>query len=199
MSITNVNVVKFSNEQVRTVCDALGKSYYRCNEVRDRWDSLGANQAALDVIQSDIKAAANAVLDTYLHCVIDERIWFVGDGASGINTLTPNTSEDVVDGSPVDGRPACSGQKIHAAMERVVEFQNWLLNNLGAQFTIAARNGLACLNTVLVCSRYGPSTINLTNAANFLTRCSELRTDYEVSSNLKLGTILALATNPNPD
>ena len=197
MAVTDIDVVKFSNERVRTVCDRLGRAYYYCDSTKDRWDSLGGGQPALDIMQSDIKTAANAILEAYFHCIIDERIWFVGNGASGINTLTPNTSESISDGSQADGRSPNTGQKVHACMERVVEFQNWLLNNSGGQFTSSLRNGLACLNTVLVCSSYGPNIINLTNANNFLTRCEELRVNYEATSNLNLGTILALAVSTN--
>jgi hypothetical protein len=196
MPITDINVIKFSDQRIRIVCDMLARAYYKCDEVRDRWDALGGDQPALDIMQNDIKAAADAVMDAYFHCVLDERIWFVGDGTNGINILTPNTVDTVVDGSPADGRSTCTGQKIHAAMERVVQWQNWLLNNAGGQFGSAARDGLACLNTVVVCSKYGQETITLSNAGNFLTRCSELRTEYEANSGLKLATILNLAVNP---
>lgn len=55
------------------------------------------------------------------------------------------------------------------------------------------RGGVAWLNTVLQCSSYSIGTIVLSDAQNLLTRCSELRTNYQASSNVNLTTILQAA------
>jgi len=67
------------------------------------------------------------------------------------------------------------------------------------QAGVAVRGGLAYLNTVLQMSSYGPGTPVLSDASNFITRCTELRTNYEANSNANLNTLLALAVNPTPN
>jgi hypothetical protein len=62
---------------------------------------------------------------------------------------------------------------------------------------VAHRMGTAFLNTVLQCSSFGPATIVLTDAQNLITRCTELKTEYQASSSAKLTTLLTAAVNPN--
>lgn len=61
---------------------------------------------------------------------------------------------------------------------------------------VAPRGGTSWLNTVLQVSSYGPTPIGLTDAGNFINRCSELKTNFEASTNSNLNTILAAAVNP---
>lgn len=44
MPITNVQAVKFCNEQIRPAAEAILKAYYRAKEVRNKWyaDNMGA-------------------------------------------------------------------------------------------------------------------------------------------------------------
>src|SRR5687767_11279440 len=104
MPVTDPTAVKFSNEQARVAADLLARAYYIGDAARDRWDGLGGGQPALDVMQVDIRDAADAVLDAYLHVYLAEKIWFLGT-----NIVIPNTSEAIVDGSPTDGRSAATG------------------------------------------------------------------------------------------
>ena len=60
---------------------------------------------------------------------------------------------------------------------------------------VAPRGGVSWLNTVLQCSGYGPAPIVLGDAQNFLTRCTELKTEYQANSAAKLATILSAAVN----
>jgi hypothetical protein len=192
MPVTDPTAIKFCNEQARPAADLCAQAYYLCDEARDRWDSLGGGQPAIDVMQADIRAAANAVIAAYQHSFLAEKIWFLGT-----NTVIPNTSEDVVDGSPADGRPDATGAKVHAAMDRAIQLQNWLFSATQS-FTDSARNNAAAFNSVLEASSKGPPTMTVAAAGNMMTRASELRTNYEASSNANLGTLLALSVNPNP-
>lgn len=191
MAITDATAIRFSNEFVRVSADGLAHAYYLCDAARDRWDSLGGGQGAIDAMTSDIRQAANKLVWAYEFCWRAEKVWFLLGGTS----MIPNTSETVSDGSPADGRPAATGQKCVAVIDRVVQLQNWLLSPDGV-FTNSARSGSAYYNTVLAASSYGPVTLSVSDAGNFMNRCGELRTNYEASSNTNLGTLLALAVNP---
>lgn len=192
MAITDPTAIKFCNEQVRVAADLLARAYYLCDAARDRWDSLGGGQPAIDVMQADIRKAADAVIAVYQHSFLAEKIWFLGT-----NLVIPNTSEDVVDGSPGDGRPDANGAKVHGVMDRVVQLQNWLFSATQS-FSDTARNNAAAFNTVLEASAKGPPVMTVAAAGNMMNRAGELRTNYEASSGANLGTILALAVNPNP-
>ncbi len=63
---------------------------------------------------------------------------------------------------------------------------------------VAVRGGLSFINTVLQASNYGPPTLVLSDATNFITRCTELKTNYEANSSANLNNLLALAVNTNP-
>lgn len=62
---------------------------------------------------------------------------------------------------------------------------------------VPTRTGTAYLNTILQCSSYGPATIVLSDAQNFITRLTELKTNYQAGSNANLTTVLACAVQPN--
>jgi hypothetical protein len=192
MAITDPDAIKFSNEQARVGADLLARAYYRCDAARDRWDGLAGDEAAkIAVMGADIRAAADAVIAAYLHAYLSEKIWFLG-----VNSLFPNTTEEVSDGSAADGRPAATGAKVIAVMSRAIEFQNWLLSASGS-FTDSARGSLAYFNTVLAASTYNNGTpLDASSAGNLMNRCGELRTNYEASSGANLNSILAFAVNP---
>lgn len=191
MAVTDAYAIKFSNEVIRVGADRLAQAYYRADAAADRWGSLGGGQPAIDVMEQDIRKACNRIIELYEFCWRAEKVWFLG-----MNSTIPNDSgESVVDGSPADHRPAITGQSIHALMARVVELQNWLLSATQS-FTDTARNNAATYNTVLSASDGGPVVLSEANAGNAINRFGELRTDYEASSNVKLGTILAVAVNP---
>ena len=186
MPVTDPTAIKFANNYARTAADKLGRAYYLCDAARDRWDSLGGGQPAIDVMLADVRAAADAVVGTYQHCFLAEKLWFLGT-----NVVIPNTSETLVDGSPADGRPIGTGAKIHAVMARAVEFQNWLFSATQS-FSDAARDNAAGFNTVIEVSSDGSPTLTVAAAGNFMNRAGELRTNYEASGNANLGNLLAL-------
>lgn len=191
MPVTDPTAIKFCNEQARVAADLCAQAYVLCDAARDRWDSLGGGQPAIDAMEQDIRDAADAVLDAYMHAFLSEKIWFLGT-----NLVVPNTSETLDDNSPSDGRPAGTGAKVHAVMDRAIQFQNWLFSGTQS-FTDAARNNAAAFNTVLEASRSGPPTMSVAAAGNMMNRAGELRTNYEANSNQLLGTLLAFAVNPS--
>jgi hypothetical protein len=190
VTITDTTAVKFSNEQARVAADKLAQAYALCDDARDRWDSLGGGQPAIDVMEGDIRSAADAVVTAYLHCFLAEKLWFLGT-----NIVIPNTSEAISDGSPADSRPAATGAKVHGVMDRAVQMQNWLFSATQS-FTDTARNNAATFNTVIEASSNGPPTMTVAAAGNMMTRCSELRTNYEANTQANLNALLAFAVNP---
>jgi hypothetical protein len=141
-------------------------------------------------MEADIRRAATQVIHTFEFAFLTEKVWFLG-----VNSAFPNTTEAVADGSPADRRPEATGAKVNAVMSRTVEFQNWLLSQAGS-FSDAARSGSAYYNTVLMASNYGPPTMSDSTAENLITRCGELASNYEASSNTNLSSLLAMAVNP---
>lgn len=191
MAITDATSVKFSNEQARVAADLCARAYYLCDGALDRWDSLGGGQPAIDVMEADIRACANAVIAAYQHCFLAEKIWFLG-----VNITITNTSDEIVDGSPADNRPLATGAKVHGVMDRAIQFQNWLFSATQS-FTDAARDNAAGFNTVLQASKDGPPTMSVSDAGNMMNRAGELRTNYEAASGVNLGVLLAFAVNPH--
>lgn len=190
VAVTDPTAIKFSNEQARVAADLCAQAYYLCDAARDRWDSLGGGQPAIDVMQVDIRDAADAVIAAYLHAFITEKIWFLGT-----NIVIPNTAEVISDGSPADLRPAATGAKVHAVLDRAIQLQNWLFSATQS-FTDAARNNAATFNTVLEASSKGPPVMSVAAAGNLMNRAGELRTNYEAGSGANLGVLLAFAVNP---
>lgn len=193
MPITSQTDLNFSDQRVRPAADQLARAYYRAGSLISRWNALGAGQSALNVMSADIRSAASYLVDAYTFCFLTEKIWFLGVNSDFIS----NDTTAVSDGSPADGRPANTTAKVNGVMNRVVEVQNWLFSATES-FTDSTRNNAAAFNTVLQASNYGPATIALSDAANFINRCTELKTNYEATSSANLNTLLALAVNPNP-
>lgn len=192
MSVTDPTAVAFSNDRIRVAADRLANAYYLCQSVSDRWTALGGGQPAIDVMEADIRFAAQHVADLYELCWRTEKLWFV----LGSTSLIPNDPvEDIVDGSPADGRPAANGEDAVRVVDRVVQLQNWLLSTDG-DFTAAARAGLAYYNTIIAASEDGPVTLSVADAGNFINRCNELETNYDASGGFNLTTVLAIAVNP---
>jgi len=192
MPITDSTAIKFANEKIRVSADKLAQCYYHCTAILERWNSLGGGQPAIDVMQNDIRNCADLLTETYQFCFLVEKFWFI----LGSTSMIPNDSTTLNDGSPADGRPASTGQKCVSVIDRVVQFQNWLLSSAGS-FTDTTRANISYINTVLEVSNNGPATMSVADAGNFINRCDELKTNYEANTNQNLGTILALAVNPN--
>jgi len=178
--------VKYCNERVRVSANKLQDAYALCDAVADRWTSLGGGATAFNVMQDDIRQAANAVVDAYQFCYLTEKLWFL----HGDSSFIPNNADTVSDGAPADGRSQITGAKVHGVLTRVIEFQNWLLSSAGS-FTDSTRTNVAYINTVMAVCVEGPTQTQAA-AENFINRCTELRTNYEASSNANLNTILSV-------
>lgn len=311
-NITDKRATDFSNNYIRPLSNNLGKSYYRDKAVGSRWIGLGSNQAALDQMQPDIKAAADQKILTFDQSFFVEKSWFMNQAV-----LFPNDASPVFDnnGASQDtSRPLITGAMVNNLITRGIEFQNWLLSmagafngtfqvetatavgtitgagnatvivtafgmnnspktisvavantdtaatwagkvrtaltadaDVGGFFTVsgagasiiltpktlavfgndptlnvslangtctgitaapssanttvgvAVRGGVSWFQTVMMCSSFGPSPVVLSDAGNFINRCTELVTNYEANSFANLNTILAVATNPQPN
>lgn len=196
MPVTDINAIRFCNEHVRVNADKLAQAYTAVNDARNRWDALGGGSGAISIMGSQIKSVADRLVSLYESCYRAEKIWFL----LGATSLIPNTSDPIFDNSDRTAqdpsRPPMTGQSVVALVDRLVQFQNWLLSSTG-DFSDPARNSASYYNTVLAGSNSGPLVLTVSNAENEMTRFSELRTRYQANTNQELGIILAVAVNPN--
>mgnify|MGYP006908208026 CR=1 FL=1 len=186
--ITDPTAIAYCNESVRPAADLIAQSYYLADQVKTQWDALGGDQAALDVMGSTIREAAERIDQTYLHCVKQYRRWF----ANGINVLIPNDTADdaIIDGAPNGGRPAINADDVYNLVDQMGEFYGWL-NNGTWSFDVTGDR--AEWDTVLQMTK---PTLVLAEATNFTNRCAELRTQMEANTNAKLNEVLSVAVNP---
>lgn len=190
--ITDPTAIRFSNQSLRVIADKLARAYYACQAVADRWTSLGGGQPAIDIMESDIRAAADRLVELYGECYNIEKVWFV---LGGLSLIPNNALDDIIDGSPNDGRPAVTGEDAVRIVDRVVQIQNWLLSATGS-FTDVARDTITYINTIYAASGEGDVTLSVADAGNLINRCNELITNYEATSDQNLTYILAYAVNP---
>ena len=192
--ITDATAIRFSNQRIRVGADRLARSYYDCQRVKQRWDSIaGDSQAKIDLMEGDIRSCANRLMEAYGFSYDTEKIWFV----LGSTSMIPNTADPIVDSSPSDGRPAVTGTDAVRIIDRVVQFQNWLLSSTGS-FTDSARDSTSYINTVYAATSEANVTMSVADAGNFISRCGELMANYEATSGQNLEFILSYAVNPNP-
>jgi len=131
MPITSPQAIAFSNGKIRPAADLLAQAYYSASQVSDRWTSLGSNQAALDQMQPDIRAAADRILAAYDFAYWTEKNWFM----SGVSALFPNDGSLMFDNGGASQRtdaPLLTGAGVNNVVTRCMEFQNWLLSVAGA-------------------------------------------------------------------
>lgn len=195
MAVTDPEAVQFSTDRIRESANRLARTYYLCDAARDRWDGLGGGQDAIDVMEQQVREAADSVLLAYEFAFRTENLWFLLGGTS----LIPNDVGEVIFDNddfsgPRVGWPEATGQQAVAVIDRDIQLQNWLRSSTG-DFADTARNSLAFYNTVLACTSEGPA-MTVANAGNFMTRCSELRTRYQANTKQELGVILAYANSP---
>lgn len=197
MAISSPTAIKFSDNRVRPSSDRLTQFYRRCVDVQPRWTALGGGQGAINVMGPDIVAAANAGVAAYEFCFRTEKSWFL----LGATTLFPNDTSQVWDNATLTAqdttRPPLTGADVVRVIDRVVQFQNWLLSAAGS-FTDATRASAAIYNTILAPSSDGPAVMTVADAGNFITRCGEIKTNYEATANQNLGFLLKASVNPNP-
>lgn len=188
-NITNVEAIKFSNESIRPGADRLGKTYYAADACRDRWAGLtGTTAEKKAIMAADIRNAADLFREAFRWTFDREAIWFLG-----INSLIPDQAGDnVIDGSPGDGRPANTGAKANAVITRFRQINNYMRT---ADFDSFAAGNYATLNKVLVVCSDGLIAVADADAQNFIDVCTTFANRYEASTNAELNTILALAVN----
>ena len=195
MAINSVQAIKFSNERIRVSADKLAQSYYLCDATRDRWNALGSGQ--LPLMENDIHQTADLNKENYKWFFETEKLWFVLGGTG----LIPSDSSQILDNGDRTAqdstRSPITGQYANNIMNRVIQFQNWLLSASG-DFTDSNRNAVSYYNTIIKVSSDIASAISSSDGGNFINRCNELTNRYESNSNLELGQILQVAVNPSP-
>lgn len=192
MAVTNPDALTFSNQRLRVNADRIAQAYYAMDNISDRWVALGGGQSAIDVMEVDIRIAADHVYNAYAFAFHTEKVWFL----LGSSALIPNDAGEIIeDGAASDGRPIVNGQQAHQLMDRVVQFQNWLLSSTG-NFTDVTRDSVSYLNTILKVTNEVNQTMTVGDAGNFINRCNELKTNYEATSNQNLNFVLNFAVNP---
>jgi hypothetical protein len=194
MAIDDADQVRFGNEVLRPSADRHARAYYLADAARDRWAGLGGGQAAIDVMERDIRAACDAILECFTADTLDELEWFLKGGTS----FWPADGQAVHDNAdrtaPDPDRPAYTAVMGVSVMDRAIQFLNWLRSGEGS-FTDGDRDSTAYLNTVLAASTRGlPMTEAV--AGNAINRFGELCADYEANSGQKLNSLLAVAVNP---
>lgn len=195
-TITDPQAIAFVNNIVRPAADKLAQLYYQGVSLSERWTALGGGQPAIDVLATDLKAAADLATGPtgmYGQLWLAEKTWFL----LGATSLIPNTADTIADGAGPDGRPIITGAMAVAVMARVTEWLNYVLSSAGS-FADTTRANVSYYNTLLAPSSYGPLTLSVADAGNFINRCDEIAANYQAASNANLNSILAVAVNPNP-
>lgn len=195
--ITDIEAVAFCNERIRTAANQLATLYYECDYLRDLKVADADTATTISLRGDQIRVAADLMLETTQVLPIIENIWF--NVASLNTTITNSADDDVIDGSPADGRPPITGQDVHNLVSRVMDVDKWLAD---ASFGGAGAGGSrsAMLNTIVVCGGSGNDPLQVSQVNTFIdNRCGEWVTEYEATSNAKLTQLLAVAPSPrNP-
>lgn len=195
MAITSNFAIRYSNEYVRPLGDALGKAYHFGRSLDQRWIALGENLPALTLLVGDFRKASEFIIRAYVLGFETNMYWVAGASA-----LFPNTSEivaDSADGTSQDpSRPPLTGARVNTIITRRTEFANWLETGLfaGGGFDAGAQRN------EFVKAQFGVG-LNLngagvTTAALLATYIRQMRANYEASSNANLSTVLQVAVNP---
>jgi len=137
------------------------------------------------VASADTATAWAAKVRTALAADADVGPFFTIGGAGAAITLTAKTAKTNDSGMNCSlANGTCTG--ITAAP-----------TSANTTAGVDPRGGTAWLNTVLQCSSFVNGTIVLPDAQNFITRCGELKANYQAASNANLTTLLTAAVNPN--
>lgn len=192
-NIVAVDAVNFSNNTARVVADALARCYYFGNLAKQMYDGAGGGSTALAVtsVVAQIRKAAKQYRSTFALAFEREAEWFL----KGTTTLIPNTTDQVIDGAPADGRQMVTGAKVVAVLARATEFVN-ACRSATFSFSDAARNSVVYYNRLLVVSDFGLSTMSVADAQNFIDLTALTKTNYEANSLTNLNSLLAISPNP---
>ncbi len=193
MPITNPAAVKFSNEHIRTSADRLAQIYDGCRQFSLRWTALGSGQEAVDALTGALKPLADFIgteSRNFLHNTA--LIWQLHQIHIG-TVIVPNNGQDIVDGSPSDGRAQITGAQANLVIDRIREHLFWLDQGTDT-WTNQNNNGGGGTNLYQVLDVGSLGRVHdLTRAGNFVNRCNALVTNMEASTNAKLNTVLAAA------
>jgi hypothetical protein len=194
--ITATAQIAFCDSTIRVGANMLGEAYTSCLARNDRWLGLGSGTAALAQMTDEIRKTADFLVQLYDQCFQGEKRWFLLGGTSFI----PNDATVAIwdgNGQPDPSRPAMNGANVVNLISQQIAFRQWLQN--GAFATGGAAGNFASYNTVMQVSSQGPTPIAFSDGANFITRCTELLTQYQTTSNAVLNVVLACAPNPGLD
>lgn len=183
MPINTTAQITFSNEIVRPGADKLAQAYNRGKDLVTRFNALGSDQTALDIMRGEFRDVATSFKTAYLTSVLTR------DANDAGNSPIPNTTDAVEDGAPGDGRPQVDGQEANTLIGLAGEFANWLKTGTAD----GTGNQDLGLRRTLVVALLPAGDITLSHAQNFVTVINTITGDYEASSNTKLNQILAVA------
>lgn len=201
MAITDPELIRFSNEVIRRAADLMANLYYDCAYLKQLKDADGNTQLTIDIRETFIRGTSDKMRDWLTNSSTRENVWFNVGNPTPYNTQFPNDpAEDVVDGSPADGRPPISGADVHEVMTQLIQFQNWWND---AAFGGPGTGGQleAMTNTIIVVGGDGNNPLIVAQVDNFVdNRCNEIKVEYEANSSAKLNSLLKVAPNPrNPE
>lgn len=187
--ITNPEALRFSNESIRPGADRHGRSYYRADALRDRWNGLtGSTSAKIMLVKADMRLAADQLRDLFKWTFDREQLWFLG-----YNAIITDTADSIADGRT--DVPPITGVQANRIIDRFRQWNNYLRTG---NFDSFAAGNYATLNMVLSVCSDGLAAISDADGQNFINVCNALANRYEATSNAELSTILAVAVNPNP-
>ena len=193
MAITDPIAVDFSNEHLRTNADALGKAYYGSQQLRQRWDALGAPVAFVT-----LKPLFGLVADLHVGPLgAFQRCHMTVCGGRAINAgsmILSDPAEVFQDGAPADGRQAVNGQQARQLVQRIRFYENWLITGTFSGNVDPTGDGLRADHCLTVCFKKSAST--QAEVDNLLLRYDEWVAECEAASNAVLNVILAYAVNP---
>lgn len=199
MAVTDPELIRFCNQQIRGAADRYASLYYECRHLLDLRIADADMATTILIREAHIRSVSDRVTDTFAEHRLLKNIWFNVGTPTPINGRIPNTTEAIEDGSPGDGRPPITGQDVHNVVANVIAVENWL-NDAAFGGPGTGTQIDAMLNTIIVCGADGNDPLRTVETTTFIdNRCGELTTEYEANGSLVLAQMLAVAPNPrNP-
>lgn len=187
MAIDSPGQIRFSNTLIRPIADCLGKISNQGPDISQRWTTLGANQAALDVMRDEINKMAKHFETCYLKSVL------VTNADEAFMAPVPNTTDIVEDGAGTgDGRPIINGQDLNSIITLATEFVNWLKTGT----VDASGSDDTGLKGIIIASITIDEDLTVTQASDFIAVVDTIVGDYQANTNAKSIKILKVAVNP---
>jgi len=196
-NISAADQIGFCNNVIRVGANLLGQSYTSCKARLQRWTGLGAGAAALAAMSTQIRSTADFMVvngSVYNFCMLAERTWLL----KGSTAYIANDGASLIldgQGQQDSSRPPMNAANVNIVAAQLIAFRQWLQNN---SFTVTGTAGdFTNYNQILQVSSNGLPTMLLSDATNFMSRCSDIVTQYEATSNNILNNILVVAPNPS--